>query len=67
MHHNNIEGAKSKGAEKASKYLWEKLANIVAKNIQKNMECCSKITVGQQFPTQAKWLFWNSNKLPENS
>ena len=24
MHHNNIEGAKSKGAEKASKYLWEK-------------------------------------------
>ena len=24
MHHNNIEGAKSKGAEKASKYLWAK-------------------------------------------
>ena len=24
MHHNNVGGAKSKGAEKASKYLWEK-------------------------------------------
>ena len=35
MHHNNIEGAKSKGAEKASKYLWE-TTNVVAKNIEKN-------------------------------